>query len=221
MVFSYCSILCDFSFVTQATGLERTRSNLELVGTEIEECNNQFGMIDQKLDMKKKLMQQHKKELKELKALDTFEDKIRLITAKLFWLDVYKAQNVLDNCETALKTREKEFLRARDAVAEAEGNVEALDSISTMQHEIEVTEGLVAASNVETNTLTAAVTACTKEANALSTRMRALVKARTEDAARITNLDNEVLLFLLVDEFFEFFVAFVFADSGISRASNC
>jgi chromosome segregation ATPase len=105
-----------------------SEESLELTRKDLETAESKFPG-------KKEQVDKLKKELQDLIDLDQYDDEIRMIFAKMFWLDAYVANGIVEELESKLRTVQEELQGSRDRVTEAEhaneeiGNFDELNAI--------------------------------------------------------------------------------------------
>jgi chromosome segregation ATPase len=178
--------------VPQATGLQRTREELQSSMSHMEATEKDLDNAEGKLKGKLEAVQLLKRELSELLALDQFSDQIRAIYAKMLWLDVYTEDEFLKKLQEGLDEIQADVDAAKETLRQAEeeeGKIGSLDEINAALGEAQEEHAKIAA-DAESKRRDA--NSHMKQISQLQREVRQLVDNKAEHAARLDAVKREV-----------------------------
>ena len=121
-----------YEFFLKATGLQRTKEELEVARLKMQDTDVQCGIAEEKLGMQREKLDKLERELEELRALDKFESQISEFKSKLHWHDVYAFEAQYEEEEFKLADLQRRLVEAQKKKAVAERKIEDMGTVESL-----------------------------------------------------------------------------------------
>jgi chromosome segregation ATPase len=162
----------------QATGLERIFEELESVRLTLDKTKETQQMNKTKITMKHEVVVKLENELRELIALDKYDDQIAELAAKCFWCDVGSSRAAVTQVEKELSAATTKLDRISAKIASLQSSLAELGSTEAIERRVKEL-------NEELSSAVEQLQSC-EQRNLEATR------TATSAEARIRNISNHI-----------------------------
>lgn len=181
-----------YEFFLKASGLDVTQEEIARVKTQIDSAKESLTQHDEKLALKKEVLNKLKADYRRLVALDDYETDIQDCLAKIYWREAADASDALTEVNEAFADAQKKLVDAKAAAAEAERELNEGVDFSVVTEQIESFQRTLDELGRDVEKKAGAVNTIKKKLNQMETARQAAIKARGEEIKSSDDVSKRV-----------------------------